>query len=518
MAENYIPSNVQTFTNDTSAVNTVNSNFAAISNAFSDVLSRSGTSPNQMGSTLDMNSNQIINLPPPATINSPARLIDVVTPGSITVTTATTGTSGHVVPFLDGTNTWSGPQTISLGTLGTGTGLNISEAATGTNSLGVNSNFVSMTDSLNVGSNYSNTFLVLNNFGSSSAFGGRQALGGLVNLTSATNASNANRNYVGVAGVGQASASDGGTNPAAFSTSAGLFAGGSFVGVAGAAATALTTLFGMECNTQMAAGSSTWSKACIMASSNSTDAVSGTGVDAMLWMFNQGGATAKWHNAILIDNEGGQGVFPISGTGTIFKTGAGTCAVGIDLTSTTFTSQSIQSAAFAVSPNGVIQSGALSVSNGAIQLNGQTSGFITISTSATSNLLTITQPIQTGVSGTAAGSVTIAGLTSGSAVISCSATGGTLQLGAGNLTVDTSGNTITTGAMRIGSTSSFVSGGDSSHAFFLGIAGSTSLGIFSGTGNPTISATKGSLYLETGSGQLWVNTSGSTTWTQVTLP
>src|SRR5258707_15684928 len=104
MAENITLNNVATFQNDTTAVNTINGNNTAIVNAFTDVLSRSGVGPNQMTSTLDMNNNQIINLPPPQTVNSPARLADVVAASSITITNATTGTSGHTVPFLDGNN------------------------------------------------------------------------------------------------------------------------------------------------------------------------------------------------------------------------------------------------------------------------------------------------------------------------------------------------------------------------------------------------------------------------------
>src|SRR5262245_2905480 len=91
MAETFTPSPVTTFTNDTTAVNTVNNNFTAISTAFTDVLSRGGTSPNQMNSTLDMNSNQIINLSAPQTVNSPARLVDVVTNPTITVPSSGTG-------------------------------------------------------------------------------------------------------------------------------------------------------------------------------------------------------------------------------------------------------------------------------------------------------------------------------------------------------------------------------------------------------------------------------------------
>jgi hypothetical protein len=99
-------SNVTTFTNDTTSVNTINNNNALITTALDNTLSRDGTSPNQMGSNLDMNSNQILNLPPPSTVNSPARLVDVVT--NPTITLPATGTSGHVVPFLDGNNTTSG--------------------------------------------------------------------------------------------------------------------------------------------------------------------------------------------------------------------------------------------------------------------------------------------------------------------------------------------------------------------------------------------------------------------------
>src|SRR5258707_8079907 len=133
MAENISHNNVATFQNDTTAVNVVYGNNAAITTAFTDTLSRSGISPNQMTSTLDMNNNQMINLPFPTTLNSPARLQDVTNAQNITIINATTGTSGYVVGFLDGTNTWSAPQTLSLPSLGTGTGLNISETVSGTN-------------------------------------------------------------------------------------------------------------------------------------------------------------------------------------------------------------------------------------------------------------------------------------------------------------------------------------------------------------------------------------------------
>lgn len=68
---------VTSFTNDTSATTIVNSNSAIIETAFNNTLSRDGTTPNQMGANLDMNSFHILNLPPPATSEEPLRLTDL---------------------------------------------------------------------------------------------------------------------------------------------------------------------------------------------------------------------------------------------------------------------------------------------------------------------------------------------------------------------------------------------------------------------------------------------------------
>ncbi len=63
-------------TNQTTAITEINNNSTAIETAFSSALSTSG---DQMEGTLDMNSQQIINLPAPVTGNSPARLQDLST-------------------------------------------------------------------------------------------------------------------------------------------------------------------------------------------------------------------------------------------------------------------------------------------------------------------------------------------------------------------------------------------------------------------------------------------------------
>lgn len=62
----------------TTAKTTINTNSARIEAAVENTLSRDGTSPNQMAAPLDMNSNQIINLPKAATNNSPLRMQDLI--------------------------------------------------------------------------------------------------------------------------------------------------------------------------------------------------------------------------------------------------------------------------------------------------------------------------------------------------------------------------------------------------------------------------------------------------------
>jgi hypothetical protein len=65
--------------NQVSAMATINANNALIEAALENTLSRDGTSPNTMGADLDMNSNDIINLPFPGTATAPIRRDDLTT-------------------------------------------------------------------------------------------------------------------------------------------------------------------------------------------------------------------------------------------------------------------------------------------------------------------------------------------------------------------------------------------------------------------------------------------------------
>src|ERR1700733_9474406 len=111
MAEQITLASISNAQQITSAATAINSNNSIITTAFTDCLSLSGVTPNSMQTNLDMNSQQIVNLPPPGSANSPARLVDVISNPTLVLTIPPTGTSGAKVPFLNTANTWSAAQT-----------------------------------------------------------------------------------------------------------------------------------------------------------------------------------------------------------------------------------------------------------------------------------------------------------------------------------------------------------------------------------------------------------------------
>ena len=87
----------------------------------------------------------------------------------------------------------------------------------------------------------------------------------------------------------------------------------------------------------------------------------------------------------------------------------------------------------------------------------------------------------------------------------------------GNLTGNVTGTTVTaTGNVTADSATAVVAGGA---AAFLATS-TANLGIYFGSGAPTVSAAQGSLYLRTDgsstSTRAYINTDGATTWTNIT--
>src|SRR5258706_8527673 len=68
--------NIANLQNETTVVDAINANNAAITAAMTNTLSRDGILPNQMTASLDMNSQRILNLPTPVSNYEPVRIID----------------------------------------------------------------------------------------------------------------------------------------------------------------------------------------------------------------------------------------------------------------------------------------------------------------------------------------------------------------------------------------------------------------------------------------------------------
>lgn len=126
MTDKLTLNNVSTFTVDNTAVGVVNANSAAIVAAIDNTLSRDGTSPNQMGANLDMNSNRIINLPTPVSLDEPARLTDLktVATGGTLVAIPAGGSTNQVLTKTSNTDYAVGWEATSAG-LSAGTGISL---------------------------------------------------------------------------------------------------------------------------------------------------------------------------------------------------------------------------------------------------------------------------------------------------------------------------------------------------------------------------------------------------------
>lgn len=126
-------------TNEATAIAQINANSTTITSAFEDCLSINDTSSNTMGVTLDMNSNQIINLGAPTTTNSAVRLQDlanITSSGVININGGTiSGLSAGQVPLATGATSITNGITLTagqvvMGTSGTPTATTLAASAT----------------------------------------------------------------------------------------------------------------------------------------------------------------------------------------------------------------------------------------------------------------------------------------------------------------------------------------------------------------------------------------------------
>lgn len=113
--------NVADLTQTTTAAAVINNNSATIQTAFDNTLSRDGTSPNQMNSTLDMNSNRILNLPAAVYPSDPVRLADIMGDPPTVAAIPVGGTTGQVLQKNSNTNfdvIWGTPLAGTVSSVG----------------------------------------------------------------------------------------------------------------------------------------------------------------------------------------------------------------------------------------------------------------------------------------------------------------------------------------------------------------------------------------------------------------
>lgn len=120
MTDKIVLSNLSNFQSNTSSVTAINANNTALVTAIDNTLSRDGTSPNQMGSVLDMNSNRIINLPPPQAGTDPARLVDLTNPAVGTFSSVTGDITGSTIT-AGALTTFNAQSIKAFGATGNGT-------------------------------------------------------------------------------------------------------------------------------------------------------------------------------------------------------------------------------------------------------------------------------------------------------------------------------------------------------------------------------------------------------------
>ena len=207
-------------------------------------------------------------------------------------------------------------------------------------------------------------------FGGASVTGGRQGLTSYLYLTTATSATNDNRNYVGSAGIVTAQSGDSGSG-VAFATSAGAFFGLAGVGVANNGATNLHNVTGAEFNVAMKTGSTVYGKSLAQFSGRNDDAVKGSGVDAMLWLYKQGSSAVAWTDGILFNYPGDANSFPFDTNSTVLKVGAGTIGTGIDMSATTATNYFLRGPASSFFVTGA---GATTMAGGALTVSANSGG------------------------------------------------------------------------------------------------------------------------------------------------
>jgi hypothetical protein len=274
------------------------------------------------------------------------------TTGSVVANVVTTsghpvGTGGVVESGTSSGNSYNANGTLKeSGAIltppaGLNTALSATQILSGSGASGFAANpFTISADTADASSGFLNGWQFVHYFGGSSVKGGRETLASYTYFNGATNASNANRNYVGYAPTVVAQTGDGGTDTASGAKGAFFAFGGQTIACGtdtsasicpAGAATNINNLTYMEVNVGAFAGSSVRYKSGIQIANLSLDAVQGSQYDAALSISTQSNLVG-WKNGILFSQANGYA--PIASSGTLIATqDSGSIANVIDVSS-----------------------------------------------------------------------------------------------------------------------------------------------------------------------------------------
>jgi hypothetical protein len=210
----------------------------------------------------------------------------------------------------------------------------------------------------------------------------------------------------------------------------------------------------------------------------------------------------------------GNGSF-LTGLSSTSRITSGTTEMSVDVPSGNIRATVGGTANIAVfSTSGIDVIGGINATGGLVGSNVNTSGFVTATGNVTGGNIRSTGLISA-AGNILGGNIAVTGNVSLTAnVIAGNLTSGAQMVALGNVT---GGNVTTSGLVRAFSATTLPAGGTTGAGYvFSSVA---NFGVFFGSGAPTLSAAKGSLYLRsdgsTTNNRMYVNTDGATTWTAV---
>ena len=210
----------------------------------------------------------------------------------------------------------------------------------------------------------------------------------------------------------------------------------------------------------------------------------------------------------------GNGSF-LTGLSSTSRITSGTTEMSVDVPSGNIRATVGGTANIAVfSTSGINIIGGLNATGGLVSSNVNTSGFVTATGNITGGNI-LSTGLVSAAGNIVGGNIAVTGNVSLTAnVIAGNLTTGAQMIALGNVT---GGNVTTSGLVRAFSATAVPAGGTSGAG--LVFSTTANFGVFFGSGAPTLSAAKGSLYLRTNgtttNDRMYVNTDGGTTWTAV---